>query len=154
VLENKTDIQRLVIAMGMLAGALLAIGAVVTAAIQLVDGNDETRLSADPPAGVVGVENQSSDADQLVRDLIDHEGTVVELNHQIMGEPGPGNVTVDYACDETAGCSTVGIEDGQTTFEPIVGGVWFKGCYGVTVDGNGYGAQALELTARGATCPS
>lgn len=106
--------------------------------------------------GVKRIENQSSDADRLIQDLVDHDGVVIQLNHQILGKPGPGDVTVEYACDQSTGCSSVRIQDNQVTFDPIEGGVWFKGCYRVIVDGSGYGAQSLdlEMTFRGATCPN
>ena len=120
----------------------------------LPPGSDDTPNTT-APRELVRVESGTSDADDFIRYLVNSDGTVVELNHEITGRPGPGDVSVEYDCTAAAGCSTVRIQDSQVTYEPIEGGVWFRGCYRVVVDGNGYGAQALdlEMTYRGSTCP-
>ncbi len=153
-LQGKTSAQRFVIALGALAAALLAIGAVVTTIVRLVDSDDDR--SVGPANGEVQrIENQSADADDLVRLLLDHDGgPPLALNHQIMGQPGPGDVSLQYDCGAATGCSTVRIQDGQVTFASIAGGIWFTGCYGVVRDGAGYAAQGLdiELHFQGETC--
>ncbi len=153
-LQGKTSTQRFVIALGAMAAALLAIGAVVTTIIRVVDSDDDS--SVGPASGEVQrIENQSAEADDFVQLLLDHDGgPPLPLDHQIMGRPGNADVSLDYDCDAPTGCSIVRIQDGQVTFSSISGGIWFQGCYGVVKDGAGYGAQGLdiELQFRGATC--
>lgn len=152
-LQGKTSAQRFVIALGALAAALLAIGAVVTTIVRVVDSDDSSVGLAN--GEVQRIENQSADADDFVQLLLDHDGGApVPLDHQIMGRPGPADVSIDYNCGAATGCSTVRIQDGQVTFSSISGGIWFQGCYGVVKDGAGYGAQGLdiELHFQGPTC--
>jgi hypothetical protein len=153
-LQGKTSAQRFVIALGALAAALLAIGAVVTTIARAVDNDDDR--SVGPATGEVQrIENQSVEADDFVQLLLDHDGgPPLPLDHQIMGRPGPGDVSLDYNCGAATGCSTVRIQDEQVTFSSISGGVWFQGCYGVVKDGPGYGAQGLDIVVsfQGTTC--
>lgn len=153
-LKGKTGPQRLVLAVGALAAAVLAIGGVVAAVVRFVDGDDERRVG---PATdeVQRIENQSAEADDLVRFLIEHdERSPVQLNHQVTAPRGPNDVSLQYACDEPTGCSVVRLQLPDSTANEISNGLWFQGCYLVVMKGAGYGAQPLdlELQLRGETC--
>lgn len=164
-LAGRTGAQRFVLAIGALAAALVPIGVVVAAIVRVTSGGDDgdktiaavTVAGGDGSDGSVRViENQSEGADEFIMFLLDRDGGApVQLNHQVMGVPGPGDVTVQYNCDASTGCSLVRVQDGQVTYDVIDGGVWFVGCYGVVKDGAGYGAQGLdiELHYQGEDCP-
>jgi len=153
-LAGKTNVQRFVIALGALAGAVLAIGAVVVAAAELLD----RRTAIGPAAGEVRqIENQQRSADEFVRFLLHAAGTSVpvHLDHQVLAPRGPGGeYRLEYACDST-GCSFVRLETPADIPATIRGGVWYQGCWSVVKDGAGYGADPLdiELRLQGETCP-
>ncbi len=93
-----------VLAVGALAAAALAIGGVVAAVVQFVDG-DDNRSVGPATADVQRIENQSAAADEFVRFLIEHdESSPVQLNHQVIAPPGPNDVSLQYACEEPTGC--------------------------------------------------
>lgn len=152
-LKGTTGPQRLVLAVGALAAAVLAIGGVVTAIVRFVDGDDSRRIG---PATdeEQRIENQSAAADELVGFLIDHDEGAVQLNHQVIAPRGPNDVSLQYACDEPAGCSVVRLQLPDSTPNEIPNGLWFQGCYLVVMKGAGYQADPLdlELRWRGETC--
>ena len=153
-LAGKTSLQLFVIALGALAGAFLAIGAVVSATVRLVDGDDHAGVG--PADGrVQRIESQSAEADELVQFLLDHDGGPVQLDHQVIAQPGPSDVSLQYDCDRPSGCAVVRLQAPDSIPAEIPGGLWFQGCYGVTKDGAGYGAQPLDIALRlqGPTCP-
>ena len=96
-LAGKTSLQLFVIALGALAGALLAIGAVVSATVRIVDGDDDTSVGA-ADGEVQTIESQSAEADDLVQFLLDHDGRPVQLDHKVIAEPGPSDVSLQYDC--------------------------------------------------------
>jgi hypothetical protein len=153
-LAGKTSLQLFVIALGALAGALLAIGAVVSATVRIVDGDDDTGVGA-ADGQVQRIESQSAEASEFVQFLLDHDGRPVQLDHEVVAERGPSDVSLQYDCDRPSGCSVVRLQAPDSIPAEIPGGLWFQGCYGVTKDGAGYGAQPLdiELRLQGATCP-
>jgi hypothetical protein len=153
-LKGKTGPQRLVLAVGALAAAVLAIGGVVAAVVRFVDADDDRRVG---PAtdDVQRIENQSAEADDLVKLLIEHdERSPIQLNHQVIAPRGPNDVSLQYACDEPTGCSVVRLQLPDSTANEIPNGLWFQGCYLVVMNGAGYGAQPLDLALhlRGETC--
>ena len=95
-----------------------------------------------------------------VRSLIATSGRApVLLDHQIMGKPGPANVTLYYGCGSTGSCSMTRIEvaalEGMAVLTGDTG-VWLRGCFAVTLDGNGYGVEHLDIELRkvGDGCPT
>lgn len=154
-LDGKTSGQRLVLALGALAGALLAIGGLVAAVTALV-GDDTppgstTSTSTDPTV----VENQSKKADEFVRDLLATNGAPVQLDARVLAPDEGSHVRLEYDCDKATGCSFTRLEIGSFIADRIPGGVWFQGCYSVVKEGAGYGADHLDLefTESGPTCP-
>jgi hypothetical protein len=151
IVDNGTLLQRLVLGVGALAGAVAAITVVVSAVAAFLD---------DPPElagtdGAVVIEDASAAADQLVRHLIANDGRPVELDVQIEAPVGASDVTLRYACGGASGCSTTRIQAPDSI--PAVldrGGLWFRGCYVVHQVGNGYGAAPLDLALarRGDIC--
>jgi hypothetical protein len=153
-LAGKTTVQRLVIASGALAGAVLAIGGVVVGAAHLLD-----RASAVGPAtgAVQQIQNQHESADDFVRLLLGaaEKQEPVPLNHQVFAPKGPGGeYRLEYNCG-SAICSLVRLETPIGGADAATDRVWYQGCWSVVKDGNGYGADHLdlELTRRGPTCP-
>jgi hypothetical protein len=66
-LAGKTTVQRFVIALGALAGAVLAIGGVVVATTKLLD----QRTAVGPASGQIEeIQNQQGTADEFVRFLL------------------------------------------------------------------------------------
>lgn len=152
-LKGTTGPQRLVLAVGALAAAVLAIGGVVTAIVRFVDGDDSRRVGS-ATEGDQRIENQSTEADELVGFLIEHDDSAVQLNHQVIAPRGSNDVSLQYACDEPTGCSVVRLQLPDSTPNEMPNGLWFQGCYLVVMDGAGYQADPLdlELDWRGETC--
>jgi len=156
MLDNKTGPQRIVISLGALAAALIAIGGVVTAVLRVVGDDDGGRGRLD---GVLSqtrrIESGTTAASEFVQDLLDHDGGVVALDHQVIAEKGPADVRLQYNCTDAGVCAMVRLQDVEVTAGDIVDGLWFKGCFAVTQDGVGYGASPLdiELRRQGETCP-
>lgn len=146
--------QQLVVQIGALATAVLAIAAVVAAIVHFV-GNDDDGGVGPATEDVQRIENQSADADDLVRLLIERDGTTIDLNHQVIGElPGANDVLLQYDCDAPAGCSIVKLALPDSTPNLLADGMWFQGCYLVDMIGAGYASSSLAfgLLQRGATC--
>jgi hypothetical protein len=154
-LTGKTSPQLFLIALGALSAALLAIGAVVVAVVRFVDGHDDAGVGS-ANDGVQRIESQSDAADEFVQFLIDHDGRPVQLDHQVIAQPGPADVSLQYNCDQPTGCNVVRLQAVDDSASEIAGGRWFQGCFGVVKDGAGYGAQPLdlELHPQGQTCPT
>lgn len=157
-LDGRTSGQRFVLSLGALAGALLAIGALVAAVGALVDDDDDERT---PPgvavtAGEQVVENQSEEADEFVGDLLATNGAPVQLNTKVLAPDEGSHVRLEYDCGKQTGCSFTRLEMGSFIPDRIPGGVWYQGCYSVVKEGAGYGAEHLDLefTESGPTCPS
>ncbi|HEU4331691.1 MAG TPA: hypothetical protein VFR40_11290, partial [Lapillicoccus sp.] len=109
-------------------------------------------------AGVTLIHTQTPEADAFVKGLIATAGKApIFLNHQVLGKPGPANVTLYYGCGQTGSCSMTRIEavDGRDVLSGDTG-VWLRGCFSVTLDGFGYGADHLDLELRkvGDGCPT
>lgn len=160
-LSGKTGAQRFVLALGALAAAVLAIGGVVAGAVRLLDGDDARSTLAHQAGEVQRIENQSESADAFVRDLLDaaDERIPLELDHQVYaprGTTGPQH-ELQYNCELTPGCNLVRLEPGDAPRLPdsTPERVWYQGCYTIERDGNGFGADRLDivLTFTGATCP-
>jgi hypothetical protein len=153
-LAGKTTVQRFVIALGALAGAVLAIGGVVVATTKLLD----QRTAVGPASGQIEeIQNQQGTADEFVRFLLRaaDTGAPVQLDHKVLAPRGPGGeYRLEYDCD-SAGCRFVRLETPADIPAGISGGVWYQGCWSVVKDGNGYGADHLDLELRrqGDTCP-
>jgi hypothetical protein len=155
-LRGKTSPQLFVIALGALAAAVLAIGAVVASVVKVFDGDDKGGVG--PANGKIQrIENQSTDADEFVRFLLDRDGgKPVQLDHQVIAPRGPADVSLQYNCDQPTGCSLVRVQTPDSIPAEITGGFWLQGCYSVVRNGAGYGAQPLDLALRrqGERCPA
>ena len=157
LLEGKTTGQRLIVAVGTLAGALVAIGGMI-AGIGALVGEDNTSVTSTnrTRAGEETiVTNQTRAADDFVRFLLETEGTPVQLNHKVMAPDLGSHVRLEYDCAKRTGCSFTRLEAGSFIPDRIEGGVWYRGCFSVVREGAGYGAEHLDLefTKNGATCP-
>ena len=153
-LSGRTDAQRFVIALGALAAAVLAIAAVSVGAARLLK---QGAAVAPAREQVRQVQNQQRSADELVRLLLTaaRTRTPVQLDHQVLAPRGPGGeYRLEYSCGAT-GCSFVRLETPADTPVGIAGGVWYQGCWQIAKDGNGYGADHLDLELRrqGEICP-
>ncbi len=153
-LAGKTTVQRLVIALGALAGAVLAFGGVVVGAAHLLDRAPALGSAA---GAVKQIRNHEGSADDFVRFLLRaaESRTPVQLDHRVLAPRGPGGeFRLEYGCG-SAGCSFVRLETPADLSPTMTGGVWYKGCWSVVQDGNGYGADHLDLELRrqGETCP-
>lgn len=149
-LREKTTAQRFILAVGGIAGAILSIVGVATALTNFLDSRSRSE------SGEVVVENQSREADDLVRMLLAaSDAKPLVLDHKVIAPRGNADVALEYDCTAATGCSTVRLQDPQVKAGVLVNGLWFKGCWSAHMDGNGYATQALdiELTRRGETCP-
>lgn len=154
-LAGRTVLQRAVLAVGALAAASLAVLAVVRAVAAAAD-RVGARDVASATEGVVDVANQSADADDLVRFLVDRAGGApVALDHRVHAPIGNGGeVRLEYGCG-TTGCRTARLESPAYIESVLPDGRWYQGCYGVSIRiGTGYGAEPLylELRHQGPTC--
>jgi hypothetical protein len=180
LLDQKTVWQRVLIAVTAVATAITAVAGVVALLLPLFRPAPDaaapptpaptpavTRVDsavpaggAQPPAGVTVIRAQTAEADALVRRLVDTAGkATVLLDHQIMGKPGPANVSLYYGCGSTGACSMTRIEVANLEGMAVLTGetgVWIRGCYAVTLDGNGYGVDHLDIELRkvGDACPT
>jgi hypothetical protein len=161
-LSGKTGAQRFVLALGALAAAVLAIGGVVAGAVSVLDGDGERTTLGQQAGDVQRIENQSASADAFVHDLLNaaDAGMPLELDHQVYaprGTTGPQH-ELQYNCEATPGCNLVRLEPGDAPRLPdsTAERVWYQGCYAIVRDGNGFGADRLDivLTYTGATCPT
>lgn len=156
-LEQKTTVQRVLLAVGALATAVLAIGAVIAGLAAFLDDDSPHRGGADTGT-VQDVVNQEDTADDFVRFLLDAAGgRPVQLDHRVAAPRGDGGqAELQYDCAAPTGCSFVRVEAGDHIPNTFAGGVWYQGCWAITKDGAGYGAGHLdlELSWRGATCPA
>jgi hypothetical protein len=148
LLDNKTGPQRLVISLGAIAAALIAIGGVVTAVARVFDGDGGGSADLDrAPNETQQIETRTAAADEFVEDLLDHDGGVVALDHRLVAEKGDADVHLLYNCTDAGVCDMVRIQDiAVVADEPE--GLWLKGCFAVTQDGNGYGAESLDIELR------
>ena len=156
LLDNKTGLQRAVISLGALAGALIAIGGVVAAVVRVLgdDGDRPSSLEQTPDATQQIVSGTPA-ADAFVRDLLEHDGSVVALDHEVTAEKGPADVRLQYDCSDAGVCAMVRLQDVAVEAGDMPEGLWFAGCFAVTQDGVGYGAEGLdiELRRQGEACP-
>jgi hypothetical protein len=167
LLNQKTGWQKALVAVGAAAGAIVAIAGLVTLFLPLFRGSPEVAASVTPtpvPAatrdGLSVVRTQTPEADALVRRLLTAAGTApVMLDLQVLGQPGPADVTLYYACGSAGSCSKTRLQtpsvDGMAVLSDQ-SGVWFQGCFSVLKKGNGYGADYLDLalTKVGDRCPT
>jgi hypothetical protein len=154
-LDGKTGAQRFVIALGALAGAMLAIAALVAGAARLLDQRD---AGGSATGEVQRIENQQESADEFVRFLLQADQTraAIPLNHHVIAPRGPGGeYQLQYGCGGTGRCSFVRLETPADNPDRMSDGVWYQGCWSVIRDGAGYGADHLDLELRrqGQTCP-
>jgi hypothetical protein len=152
-LAGSTTGQRLVRAVGALATALLATAALAAGVVRVIGAAADAGPSLGGPPTVA---TQTESADGFVRFLLANEQKTVQLDTRVTGEPGPAHVSLHYDCAKRTGCSLVRVESNDDSFDRVEGGVWIQGCYLVVREGNGYGAEHLdiELHARGSTCPA
>jgi len=156
LLDNKTGPQRALISLGALAAALIAIGAVVTTVVRVVDDDGgASRDLAAVPENTVRIESGTKAADEFVHALDEHDGGVVALDHQVIAEKGPADVRLQYACTETGVCVMVRVQDVDVEATDMIDGLWFAGCFAVLREGAGYGYEPLDMELRyqGETCP-
>ena len=173
-LDGKTVPQKLIVAIGALAAASIAIGTIVVAAINWLDNDDrEVRTTATDSGVFAGdsgddepfvLHSGTPDADRFVQFGIAaaRRGDPFELNVQIpeaLFDNG-SHLRLFYACDDSGvigdgPCSFVRLEQGSSTpiaLDPV--GWWLRGCYMLVQDGAGYQADHLdfELTWVNQTC--
>ncbi len=156
LLDNKTGPQRVVISLGALAAALIAIGGVVTAVVRVVGDDGDGRDGLERvPSETRRIESGTTAANEFVQDLLAHDGGVVALDHQVIAEKGPADVRLQYNCSDAGVCAMVRLQDVEDSAGDMADGRWFNGCFAVTQDGVGYGAKPLdiELQRQGETCP-
>ncbi len=154
LLDNKTGPQRLLISLGALAAAFIAIGGVVTAVVRVFDDDGSGGADLDrAPGETQRIENRTEEANRFVADLLDHDGGVVALDHQVIAENVAADVHLLYNCNDAGVCNMVRIQDHDVVGEEP-DGLWLKGCFAVTQDGNGYGAESLDIVLgyQGETC--
>ena len=156
LLDNKTGLQRAVISLGALAAAAIAIGGVVAAVVRIIDDEHEgSRDIEGAPAETIRIESGTNAADEFMRALDErHEGVVI-LNHQLIAEKGPTDVSLQYNCNDSGVCVMARIQDVDVEATEMNDGLWFAGCFAVTRDGAGYGFEPLDMELRyqGDTCP-
>jgi hypothetical protein len=155
-LGGKTGAQQFMLALGALAGAALAIGALIAGAFTLLSGGNDPHPGA-ADESVQRVENQSAQAGEFVEFLLRAAGGApVDLDHQVITPKGDGHFRLEYNCQPTRGCNFVRLETGNDIPAEIADGVWYQGCWSVEKDGAGYGADHLdiELTKQGDVCPA
>jgi hypothetical protein len=172
-LDGKTVPQKLIVAIGALAGASIAIGTIVVTAINWLDNGDRDRRTTATDVGVFAGESGdepfvmhsgTTDADRFVQFGIAaaRRGDPFDLNVQIpeaLFDNG-SHLRLFYACDDSGvvgngPCSFVRLEQGTSTpiaLDPV--GWWLRGCYLLVQDGAGYQAEHLdfELTWVNETC--
>ncbi len=155
-LDGTTGAQRFMLAIGALAGAVLAIGGVIAGGATLL-GSDEEGPRVRPGDGKVQtVENQSTQADEFVELLLRAAGgKAVQLNHNVLTPKGDAHFRLEYNCASPTGCNYVRLEAASDPPAEIVGGVWYQGCWSIAKDGAGFGADHLdiEFTKTGEVCP-
>ncbi|MEP6649164.1 MAG: hypothetical protein ABJA74_04525 [Lapillicoccus sp.] len=179
LLNQKTGWQKALLAVATVATAIISVAGVIALLLPLFRTTPEggalptptpapaaTRVesavavgSAVTPGGPTVVHTQTMEADELVRTLIATAGRApILLNHQVLGRPGPANVTLYYGCGQTGSCSKTRIEVASEGLAVMAGdaGVWFRGCFAVNLDGFGYGADHLDIELRkvGDRCPT
>ena len=173
-LDGKTVPQKLIVAIGALAAASIAIGTILVAAINWLDDDDPDGRTAATESGVFAgdsgddepfvLHSGTPDAGRFVEFGIAaaERGDPFELNVQIpeaLFDNG-SHLRLFYACDDTGvigdgTCSFVRLEQGTSTpigLDPV--GWWLRGCYMLVQDGAGYQAGHLdfELTRVNDTC--
>jgi hypothetical protein len=156
LLDNRTGPQRLLISLGALAAALIAIGGVVTAVLGVFDGEGsggEANLDQ-APGETQRIENRTEEANRFVAALLDHDGAVVALDHKVIAENVAADAHLFYNCTDAGVCNMVRIQDHDVVAEEPCG-LWLKGCFAVRQRGRGYGAESLdiELSYQGESCP-
>ena len=167
LLNQKTGWQKALVAVGAIAGAIASIIGLAVLVLPLFRGGPETAASVTPAptpaptrAGVTVVRTQTAEADALVRTLLEAAGaTPLLLDLQVLGQPGPADVTLYYACGSSGSCSKTRLQAPSVDGMAVLGdqsGVWFQGCFSVVKKGNGYGADYLDLalTKVGDRCPT
>lgn len=155
-LSGRTGAQRFVLALGALAAALLAVGGVIAGGARLL-GDRRDRSMAPAVGEVQSIENRGESADEFVRFLLQAAGGgPVQLNHQVLAPQGDAHFRLEYNCARRTGCNFIRLETPTDIPAVISNGVWYQGCWSITKDGAGYGADALdiELKKQGDVCPS
>lgn len=108
------------------------------------------------PSTLVGsvVRSQTGSADRFVRTLVASNGAPVQLDTKVLAPDKGSHVALEYDCAKRTGCSVTRLE--AVDLARIDEGVWYKGCYSVTAEGYGYGADHLDLEMRrsGDSCPT
>ena len=154
-LKGKSSGQRLLLQVGAIAAALVAIAAVVAGVVSFIGD----RLGGIPGTdGVTKVRTNEKSADQFVKRLDDasDDGSPLQLNHTITGPRGRSDVTLAYDCRGSGRCHTTRVQAPEVQPADISPDtVWYRGCWTVTKIGNGYGAEPLDLQLRrqNDTCP-
>ncbi len=154
LLDQSTVWQRALAAVLTVVAGIGLLVATVQWALAIFDGSGPVAYEE----GVTReIETRTVTADKFVQMLVDADGTVVMLDHQVFGElPGHGDVRLDYACTKQTGCAQTRVQVANQTLTQVPDGIWLKGCYTVLKKGAGYGADPLdlELRAAGSVCPS
>lgn len=121
----------------------------------MLNDRGERRLSP-ADAGVQTIENQSGRADEFVEFLLQAVGEApIQLDHRVLAPKGDGHFRLEYNCGSRTGCNFVRLETSSDIPAEIANGVWCQGCWWITKDGAGYGADLLdiELEKQGDVCP-
>ena len=63
-------------------------------------------------------------------------------------EIGPADVRLLYNCTDADVCNRVRLQAVYDDADPLPDGRWYQGCYAVTKEGKGYGAEDLDIELR------
>lgn len=165
MVDGKTAPQKLLKTVGATASALLAIGALAAGMWTWLNPG-AAAPPAPPPAMVASstlagegsavIRNQSADADAFVRVLLTAAaGRPVQLDHKVYAPNTDPEYTLEYNCRDGV-CAQVRLEPDGMIFNTFGEGLWLKGCFRVSQDGDGYGAGHLDLalSKQGESCPA
>lgn len=167
-LDQGTTWQKLLLAIGAIAGALLAVGGLAVSINQLVDGDGQANRLGSPSAPAVDddrifvraepLASESADVDGLVALLLvaseayaadqnDPEARVA-LQFSVDSEPAnSGRITLGYRCPNEPPC-VVDLQAWEPTqFDVTRGATFFEGVYVVRVQ-RGRAERDIEFGLR------
>jgi hypothetical protein len=160
LLNQTTTWQKVVLAVGAIAGLVTSVAGVVALVLPMVGGSSAGgALGSTAPTDAVTISSQTAATDRFVRELLDAAAAPrpVALDHHLMGQSVASDVLLYYNCGSTGSCAMTRVQVVDTYgMSTMPGGIWVRGCFSVTRDGLGYGADPLDIELRkvGDTCPA